>query len=165
MKRTIITFFYFSCFFLTTFAQSTNFNSKESIKNYLRSNIGLLNPIEGIYDIEQKEIQQSFLYPNPKVETYNNEFAIIKINNNFHFIKMEGELLDMYKIEQIGETNVFRVYFWGLTCKSILTDKTFIDASWVLTEAVKQKIYSNIGSAVKVTWSIEMIKTFPSNSK
>lgn len=146
-------------------AQTRNFKTEGSIRSYLIENVLNLDPIEGIYEVDEQIVQRSFLYSDPKVDKRSNTIAIVKSSGQLICLSLDGKISDNYKVSRIGDTNIYRITFFrdetSVSEKSVLQDRTFIDVKFDIPEEMKQKIFGTIGSAVKVSWSTSLIKTYP----
>ena len=125
MKRIYIVCIYL-LITISAFGQSysSSFYSEDAICRYLESNISKLDPIEGKYDVQvymrtTSPFQQDYDYPLVYYvikQPYTNKFTIY-VGNAFgeSFRKSPN-----VKIESIGTSNVYRLYWQNSSNRGIL---------------------------------------------
>ena len=109
---------------------SSNFTSGQQIRNYFASNISLLDPIEGEYDVEF-----SGEYITPLVHQYldraNFKIWILCNNGTFTIYGDDGGIQksDLLKIQSLGETNAYTFYYDSTPTRIFLQDLFHFKAS------------------------------------
>lgn len=145
----------------------SEFQSEQQIRNYYASNIALLDPLEGEYDIDGAgEYITPFVhqyYPHNKYKIYivcnNNEFKV--------YAKADGDFSDSYfRIEPIGETNAYWMYFHSTATRIYLQDNLHFAANFNLDHASAKKFTGNnrLSPSVNILLTNDCVKVYPTAS-
>lgn len=142
----------------------TKFSSVDDIRNYLESNILSIDPIEGEYDV-----QFEYKTNSPFAADGNDNFScfIIKnqVSNNYDFYfdsDYPARLrLKQMRIEQIGTTNVYRLY-WGESSNRVALENNihFIAKINLTSEDAKTYAY-NSNFTYQLILEFDCIKKYP----
>lgn len=146
---------------------SSNFTSSQQIRNYFASNISLLDPIEGEYDVEF-----SGEYITPLVHQYldRDNFKIwIVCNNNVFTIYMDGggfRKSRLLKIQPVGETNVYTFYYDTTPTRIYLQNLNHFKASLHLNNSSANTFRGAASTApsVNILPIYDCIKVYPTMS-
>ena len=120
------------------------FESEQQIRSYFANNIMLLDPLEGEYDIDgDGEYVTPFVhqyYPHNKYKIY-----IVCNNNQFKvYAKVDGVFNESYfRIEPVGETNAYWMYFHSTATRIYLQDNLHFSANFKLDHASAKKFTEN----------------------
>lgn len=145
--------------------------SEYSLKEYFKTNILKLDPIEGEYDC--LEIMK---YVTPYVNKTGRENRVFYIKESYPGSKIFSFYVkdssgfrksSNLKITRIGETNAYYFYLRSSQARIVLEDETFFRAVVPLqhSDAVYLSGNPNLSAAlVKITFIYECIKTYPSSS-
>ena len=145
----------------------SEFQSEQQIRNYYASNIALLDPLEGEYDIDGAgEYITPFVhqyYPHNKYKIY-----IVCNNNKFKvYAKADGDFSDSYfRIEPIGETNAYWMYFHSTATRIYLQDNLHFAANFNLDHASAKKFTGNnrLSPSVNILLTNDCVKVYPTAS-
>lgn len=145
--------------------------SEYSLKEYFKTNILKLDPIEGEYDC-----QQILKYVTPYVNDTGRENGVFYIKESYPGSK----IFSLYvkdssgfrkssncQIKRIGETNAYYFYYRSSQARIVLEDETFFRAVVPLqhSDAIYVSGNPNLSATlVKITLIYECIKTYPSSS-
>lgn len=162
MKRLIV------FLMLTVVTLSASSQSDETLRDYYRTNLAQLDPIEGIYDVE---CYGDYVTPFVHQE-YGKEQATFyikrKIGDTFEvYLKADDGnpmLWDELKITKVGQTNVYYFYFISSKCRIYLTDNSchFIaKLAFDHNTAVQFTGNSKLAPSVKIYYTYDCIKTYP----
>ena len=169
MKKTILLLLSITLVQLA-FAQKQNylsdFISEGQIRKYLSDNIAILDPVEGIYDV-----QASMRTGSPFVRDYT-ETGI------FYFVKNPStNIFDVYqktsvkfgkskriKIEPIGETSAYRLYWNNSSNRAYLENKVRLRTRIELSQRDAGLFMNNPDFDCWVVLSYDMVKKYPTGS-
>ena len=166
MKK-ILLIIVFVCCSIILFSQnySTNFRSDKEIRSYLTANIDKLDPIEGEYDVKDIKRTGSPYWPYGEL----NYISWIVRNPNTGLI----ELYSLYqndffksksiKIQQIGNTNVYDVWWKASKGGGKLENKSFFSCSVNLTKEDGRDLLQNRQFAHWVSIELLYQKRYPTN--
>ena len=143
----------------------SEFESEQQIRDYYARNIMLLDPLEGEYDIDG-----SGEYITPFVHQYypHNKYKIyIVYNNNIFkvYAKADGNFSESYfKIESVGETNAYWMYFHSTATRIYLQDNLHFAANFKLDNASAKKFTGNsrLSPSVSILLTNDCVKVYPS---
>lgn len=165
MKKLVISFL---CILFTSmlFAET-----EYSLREYFKTNILKLDPIEGEYDC-----QNILKYVTPYVNDTGRENGVFYIKESYPGSK----IFSLYvkdsrgfrkssncQIKRIGETNAYYFYYRSSQARIVLEDETFFRAVVPLqhSDAIYVSGNPNLSATlVKITLIYECIKTYPSSS-
>ena len=127
----------------------------------------LLDPLEGEYDIDGAgEYITPFVhqyYPHNKYKIY-----IVCNNNQFKvYAKADGEFNESYfRIEPVGETNAYWMYFHSTATRIYLQDNLHFSANFKLDNASAKKFTGNnrLSPSVNILLTNDCVKTYPTSS-
>lgn len=157
--------------FSVAYSQKTGymseFKSEQQIRNYLASNILLLDPLEGEYDIDGSgEYVTPFVhqyYPHSKYKIY-----IVCNNHQFNvYAKEDGVFNESYfRIEHIGETNAYWMYFHSTATRIYLENHIHFVANFKLDNASARKFTGNsrLSPSVNILLTNDCVKVYPTSS-
>ncbi len=145
----------------------SEFESEQQIRDYYARNIMLLDPLEGEYDIDG-----SGEYITPFVHQYypHNKYKIyIVYNNNIFkvYAKADGNFSEShFKIESVGETNAYWMYFHSTATRIYLQDNLHFTANFKLDNASAKKFTGNsrLSPSVSILLTNDCVKVYPSLS-
>ena len=145
----------------------SEFESEQQIRDYYARNIMLLDPLEGEYDIDGSgEYITPFVhqyYPHNKYKIY-----IVYNNNKFKvYAKADGDFSESYfKIESVGETNAYWMYFHSTATRIYLQDNLHFAANFKLDNASAKKFTGNnrLSPSVNILLTNDCVKVYPSLS-
>lgn len=143
------------------------FESEQQIRNYFANNIMLLDPLEGEYDIDGAgEYITPFVhqyYPHNKYKIY-----IVCNNNQFKvYAKVDGDFNEsFFRIEPIGETNAYWMYFHTTATRIYLQDNLHFAANFKLDNASAKKFTGNnrLSPSVSILLTNDCVKIYPTSS-
>jgi formylglycine-generating enzyme required for sulfatase activity len=148
---------------------TNDFKSVQEIRNYLSANITLLDPLEGEYDVDgYGDYITPFVhqqYPHNKFKVY-----IVSDNNNKFYAYNSlpnGDFGESYwRIEPVGETNAYWMYFYSTSTRIYLKDNIHFSATFDLDNASAKKVTknSNLSTSVRVILYNDCVKTYPTLS-
>lgn len=147
---------------------SSNFTSSQQIRNYFASNISLLDPIEGEYDVEF-----SGEYITPLVHQYldrdNFKIWIVCNNNVFTIYYTDGggfRKSRLLKIQPVGETNVYTFYYDTTPTRVYLQNLNHFKASLHLNNSSANTFRGAASTApsVNILPIYDCIKVYPTMS-
>ena len=144
-----------------------NFTSESQLRRYLADNVAILDPAEGVYDVQfiQKNgspfAQNSsdnctyFIVKDPKSSTftiYTDSYGngISKSNN--------------VRIESIGETNAYRMYWQHSSNRAYLENNLRLSTTIQLSQSDARNFAENPNFAYWITLSYDMVKRYPTAS-
>lgn len=171
MKRLVLLFTLVVMGLNMSFAQKTgfssNFTSGQQIRNYYASNISMLDPIEGEYDVEF-----SGEYITPLVHQYldRDNFKIwIVCNNGIFTIYTDGggfRKSRLLKMQSVGETNVYTFYYDSTPTRIYLQDLIRFKASLHLNNSSANTFRGAASTApsVNILPVYDCIKVYPTMS-
>lgn len=145
--------------------------SEYSLKEYFKTNILKLDPIEGEYDC-----QHILKYVTPYVNDAVRENVVFYIKESYPGSKIFSLYVkdssgfrkpSNYQIKRIGETNAYYFYYRSSQARIVLEDETFFRAVVPLqhSDAIYVSGKPNLSATlVKITLIYECIKTYPSSS-
>lgn len=145
-----------------------DFTSEQQIRNYYASNLSLLDPIEGEYDVQcHDEWITPFIhkqYPGPTFKWY-----IVCNNNDFTIYALEGNRfgkISYPRIYPIGETNAYRFYYESSQTRVYLQNPNYYTVSILLdhSSAMEYRNNPNLSPFVHITINYDCIKTYPTSS-
>ena len=143
------------------------FESEQQIRNYFANNIMLLDPLEGEYDIDGTgEYITPFVhqyYPHNKYKIY-----IVCNNNQFKvYAKVDGDFNEsFFRIEPVGETNAYWMYFHTTATRIYLQDNLHFAANFKLDNASAKKFTGNnrLSPSVSILLTNDCVKVYPTSS-
>ena len=143
------------------------FESVQQIRSYLANNIMLLDPLEGEYDIDGAgEYVTPFVhqyYPHNKYKIY-----IVCNNNQFKvYAKADGDFNESYfRIEPVGETNAYWMYFHSTATRIYLQDNLHFSANFKLDHASAKKFTDNnrLSPSVSILLTNDCVKVYPTTT-
>lgn len=146
---------------------SSNFTSGQQIRNYFASNISLLDPIEGEYDVEF-----SGEYITPLVHQYldraNFKIWILCNNGTFTIYGDDGgfQKSDLLKIQSLGETNAYTFYYDSTPTRIFLQGLFHFKASLHLNNSSANTFRGATSTApsVNIFPVFDCIKVYPTMS-
>ena len=146
---------------------SSSFTSSQQIRNYYASNISLLDPIEGEYDVDF-----SGEYITPLVHQYldRDNFKIwIVCNNGIFTIYTDGggfRKSRLLKMQSVGETNVYTFYYDSTPTRIYLQDLIHFKASLHLNNSSANTFRGAASTApsVNILPVYDCIKVYPTIS-
>ena len=145
--------------------------SEYSLKEYFKTNILKLDPIEGEYDC-----QSIFKYVTPYVNDTGRDNWVYYIKESYPGSKIFSLYVkdssgfcksSTCQIKRIGETNAYYFYYRSSQARIVLEDETFFRAVVPLqhSDAIYVSKNPNLSATlVKITFIYECIKTYPSSS-
>lgn len=144
------------------YAQS-DFATPNMIRNYLKSHLSSLNPIEGEYDVDWSCSYDTPLghwdYPHDTFKLWivkqNGVFAIYSNPDN-RFSKSR-----ILKVSQIGETNAYTLYYHTTPCRIIFNNNHFIANFRLNNQSADVFRGQSTAPSVKIAPSYDCIKTYP----
>ena len=143
------------------------FESEQQIRSYFANNIMLLDPLEGEYDIDGAgEYVTPFVhqyYPHNKYKIY-----IVCNNNQFKvYAKVDGVFNESYfRIEPVGETNAYWMYFHSTATRIYLQDNLHFSANFKLDHASAKKFTENnrLSLSVSILLTNDCVKVYPTTT-
>lgn len=161
-KKTISILFWI----ISIVAYSQNFNSEHEINEYLKNNVVRLDPIEGKYDVErniltnspfQNNIHDTWIYYVVKSDFPNRFNIYIGSDNDDVFEKNE-----YMKIESIGETNAYRIFWNNSSARGYLKNGALQYSALIeLNQADKRNFTNNPNFSYRVQIDYSFIKSYP----
>lgn len=143
------------------------FKSEAQISKYLADNIVNLDPIEGVYDVQHIQKNGSPYVAN---HTENWTYFIVKDpNSNIFTIYTDSYDYGICKsenvrIEQIGETNTYRIYYRNSSTRAYLENRIRLYAQIDLSKSDAKYYADNPFFSYWITISYDMIKKYPTSS-
>ena len=144
-------------------AYTNDFKTPQQIRNYFASNIANIKPIEGEYDM-----QMTYKTNSPFVNdgSFNSVIFIVSdpITNEIYLCANDNgriRYLGDPKIEQIGTTNAYRVYWGNSSNRGILENGLRLVVSIELSQADSRKFAGNNNFAYRLVLSYDMVKRYP----
>ena len=146
---------------------TSNFSSVNQIRKYLADNILNLDPAEGEYDVQITVRTGSPFAPNDKVSgTFfvvkapsANTLTIYNDEYGYGFSKSNG-----IRIESIGETNAYRVYYRNSSSSAYLENGVRLYAQINLSTSDARHFTGNPDFSYWITVSYDMVKKYPTSS-
>lgn len=169
MKRIYIVCIYL-LISISAFSQSysSSFYSEDAICRYLESNISKLDPIEGKYDVQvymrtTSPFQQNFDYPLVYYvikQPYTNKFTIY-IGNAYgeSFRKSPNA-----KIESIGTSNVYRLYWRNSSNRGILENGFKFTTDIELSSTDAKNYSGNPNFGFRIALKHDFVKSYPTSA-
>lgn len=142
----------------------TSNSSLAQCRQYFKDNILLLDPIEGIYNVQVQKIGANAFRTFPPIETTVN---LIIYKTSFGTYATTAR---QYELKRIGETNAYNfIIKWRYnvtdTKRIILHDKTHFQVSFDIPDAVmRQDMGQDYQAGFKVTFLYDCIKEYPTTS-
>ena len=145
----------------------SEFESEQQIRSYFANNIMLLDPLEGEYDIDGAgEYITPFVhqcYPHNKYKIY-----IVCNNSQFKvYAKADGNFNESYfRIEPVGETNAYWMYFHSTATRIYLQDYLHFAANFKLDHASAKKFTDNnrLSPSVSILLTNDCVKVYPTTT-
>lgn len=169
MKRIYIVCIYL-LITISAFGQSysSSFYSEDAICRYLESNISKLDPIEGKYDVQvymrtTSPFQQDYDYPLVYYvikQPYTNKFTIY-VGNAFgeSFRKSPN-----VKIESIGTSNVYRLYWQNSSNRGILENGFKFTTDIELSSTDAKHFSGNPNFGFRIALKYDFVKSYPTSA-
>lgn len=136
-----------------------DFSSARQVRDYLATNIIQLDPLEGEYDVEFKMRTNS---PH-KFDIDPWEWFIVKGSDSQYIIYyVDNKKVykhDMCKVESIGTTNAYRIYWANSSARAILDNNVRLKADIELSFKDVVDMFGN--SNFKYVVSLDLIKKYP----
>lgn len=144
---------------------TSNFRTEDQIRKYLADNILNLDPAEGVYDVQftmktgspyapgDRDSWTYFIVKDPSTNTftvYYDEYGISKTKN--------------LRIESIGETNAYRVYYRNSSSRVYLENGVRLYAQINMSLSDARHFTGNPNFGHWVTVSYDMVKKYPTSS-
>lgn len=144
-------------------AYGQNFSSAQQIRNYLASNIIQLDPIEGEYDAEMvlrtDSPNRSDWRPGPGVmfivKAYGTQYVV------YYFMNNKVGQHQKIKIESIGTTNAYRIYWANSSTRAIITDNVRLKFDIELTSTDAKDMANDPSFKYRMIMSYDLIKKYP----
>lgn len=162
-KIAVLTAIIFIGGWLKLYAQS-NFTSPTMIKNYLRLHLSTLDPIEGEYDVDWSCNYDTPMghweYPHDTFKIWivkQNGTYTIYSNSDNNFRKSE-----LLKINPIGDTNAYTLYYYTTPCRIILNNNNHFVATFNLNNQSANAFRGqSTAPSVKIAPRYDCIKIYP----
>lgn len=143
-----------------------DFTSAQEIRNYLSSNITTLDPVEGEYDVQNDYKTDS---PFAKDGTFNMIFFIVKNPQTKKFFIYQLDKGDLYelvdiKIESIGTTNAYRLYWGSSSGRAILENNIRLTARIELNSKDARAFVDNPRFKYRLVLDYDMVKKYPTGA-
>jgi len=143
-----------------------DFTSAQEIRNYLSSNITTLDPVEGEYDVQNDYKTDS---PFAKDGTFNMIFFIVKNPQTKKFFIYQLDKGDLYelvdiKIESIGTTNAYRLYWGSSSGRAILENNIRLTARIELNSKDARAFVDNPRFKYRLVLDYDMEKKYPTGA-
>ena len=139
-----------------------------SLKEYFKNNILKLDPIEGFYDVEFGAIQHSPWWGS-RNEVSSSEKAIRRTGENiFTYFYKNGKIINEIYFTKITD-GIYNCHFcigpYNHTQRFALEHETMFNASHRVADNKKNTLFAGeVGSAVKVDFIFNGIKSYPTSS-
>lgn len=147
---------------------SSNFSTENQILQYLASNIANLDPVEGRYDTQVSMRTSS---PFQRDFDYTLTYYIVKnpYTNTFQmYIKEEDsngvDKSPNMRIEPIGETNAYRVYWGNSSNRAYLENGLRLRTNINLSQSDARKYAENSRFAHTIVLGYDFVKSYPTSS-
>ena len=142
---------------------SVGFSSVSEIRNYLASRIDRLEPIEGEYDVQLSYRTNS---PFQSDGSLYEDYIILKHpdTGRLHMFSVEGNNvyeLGNPRIEEIGSTNIFRLFFGDSSNRAILQNNIRLTTSIELSLQDARLFSGNSRFSYRIILDYDMIKKYP----
>lgn len=144
-----------------------NFTSESLLRKYLADNITNLDPAEGVYDVQHIQKNGS---PFAQNSSYNWTYFIVKDPNSSIFTVYTNSYgnglskCNNVRIESVGETNAYRVYYGNSSSRAYLENGIRLYAQIQLSQSDARHYASNPKFAHWITISYDMVKKYPTTS-
>ena len=150
----------------STSSSDVGYNSTQQIRNYLASNIAKLDPIEGEYDV-----QMGFKTNSPFVADDNDYSNLFVVKNSLTkdfsiYAEVDGELLKASnpKIESIGTTNAYRIFYGNSSARAILENNIRFRTDISLSPKDAQEFAENPSFKYNIIVTYDFVKKYPTSS-
>lgn len=151
------------------FAQKQNytsyFSSESQIRKYLADNITILDPAEGAYDV-----QHSCRTGSPIARDFSQQWTYYLVKNpstnKFDVYAEDGSFQKSsnFKIEAIGETNAYRLYWHNSSNRAYLENNLRLSTKIELSQSDARSYTGNPNFAYWVVLGYDMVKKYPTTS-
>lgn len=164
MKRVLISIVIIFCAQVLYAQRQWKHSSYEEIHQYFSDNISKLDPIEGEYDVDFQ-----FTTSSPFARNEKSSFSVIiaknKSNGIYEVYYTEDSPERLYlgdiKIEPIGNTNVYRMWWNNSSGRGVLDKGIRVLFNIPLTSSDCKRYATNSQFAYQISLYFDMIKTYP----
>lgn len=144
-----------------------NFTSESQLRRYLADNVATLDPAEGVYDVQFIQKNGS---PFAQNSSDNWTYFIVKDPNSSTFeiySDASGSGIsksDNVRIESIGETNAYRLYWHNSSNRAYLENNLRLSTTIQLSQTDARNFAENPKFAHWITLTYDMVKRYPTAS-
>lgn len=154
---------------ISTIIYGQNFYSEYAINEYLKNNVANLDPIEGKYDVERSILTNS-PFANNIDETWIYYVVKSDLPNHFNIYigsdsGVEFEKHAYMRIESIGETNAYRLFWNNSSARGYLKNGALQYSALIeLNQADKRNFSNNPNFSFRLQLKCDFIKSYPTPS-